>query len=98
MASGYGEKLLMASVYLTAVLMTTMHGPADESHYPERSTGQALHEQSGAYNMKSRQSSTSKGSVMISGIGSAIVGSSSMSAQLIPVTGAVQKLLALVMV
>ncbi len=48
--------------------------------------------------MKSGQSSTSKGSVMISGIGSAIVGSSSMSAQLIPVTGAVQKLLALVMV
>lgn len=48
--------------------------------------------------MKSGQSSTSRGSVMISGIGSAIVGSSSMSAQLIPVTGAVQKLLALVIV
>ena len=44
MASGYGEKYLMASVYLKAELMTAMRGPADESHYAEGSTGQPLHE------------------------------------------------------
>jgi len=94
------KETLMASVYSTAILITAMHGPADENITQNEAQVKLCMSRvvsTPLYNMKLGQSSTSVGNAMISGIGSAIVGSSSMSAQLMPVTEAVQKLLALVM-